>query len=74
MLVKWVARPPRIWCIFYNEEENCIEALSDSEGLVRFQFTREGIFDRVSEDLARRTPIHTKGGGTCNPLFANNRI
>ena len=35
-LGKWVARLPRIWRIFYDEEENCIEAMSDSEGLVRF--------------------------------------
>ena len=28
-LGKWVARLPRIWRIFYDKEENCIEAMSD---------------------------------------------
>ena len=72
-----MARSPRIWRIFYDKEENCIEALSDSEGLVRFQFTREGIFDRVPEDLARTTQVHTEGGAPatpCSPSSATESI
>ena len=33
-LGKWVAASPRIWRVFYNEGKNCIEALSDTVGLV----------------------------------------
>ena len=71
-LGRWVARSPRIWRIFYDEEEDCIEALSDSEGLVRFQGTRDGIFDRVPEDPARTTRIHTEGEAPATPCSPSN--
>ena len=31
-LGKWVASSPRIWRVFWNKEEVCLEVLSDSEG------------------------------------------
>ena len=33
LLGKWVTRSPRIWRFFYDREENCIEAVSDEDGL-----------------------------------------
>ena len=46
---------PRIWRVFYDEDKNCIEALSDTVGLVRFQQDRGRWFVRA-EELADGTP------------------
>ena len=36
-LGKWVARPLRIWRVFWDSKGNNIEAVSDTEGLIIYQ-------------------------------------
>ena len=45
-LGKWVLRSPRIWRAFYDEDENCIEVLSDEEGLIWCDHVRGRNFRR----------------------------
>ena len=45
-LGKWVARSPRIWRVFYDQDENCVEVLSDEEGLIRCDQVRGRTFRR----------------------------
>ena len=33
----WVATSPQIWRVFYDEEENCMEVLSDTEGVIKYK-------------------------------------
>ena len=45
-LGKWVLRSPRIWRAFYDEDENCVEVLSDEEGLIWCDHVRGRNFRR----------------------------
>ena len=33
-----MAASPRIWRVFYDEEDNCMEVLSDTEGLLKYRY------------------------------------
>ena len=45
-LGKWVAKSPRIWRVFYDRDQNCVEVLSDEEGLIRCDHDRGRTFRR----------------------------
>ena len=45
-LGNWVAASPRIWRVFYDEEENCMEVLSDTEGLLKYRYGSTRTFYR----------------------------
>ena len=34
----WVAASPRIWRVFYDEDENVMEVLHDEKGLIRYEY------------------------------------
>ena len=50
-LGKWVARSPRIWRIFWDSKENCIEAVSDSEGPIIYHNKIGRNFYRVRDNV-----------------------
>ena len=50
-LSKWVARSPRIWRFFYDREENCIEAVSDKDGLIRYDKESGSRFVKAQENI-----------------------
>ena len=45
-LGNWVAALPRIWRVFYDKEDNCMEVLSDAEGLLRYKYGATRTFYR----------------------------
>ena len=40
----WVAASPRIWRVFYDELDNCMEVLSDTEGMIKYKQDRYARF------------------------------
>ena len=58
-LGKWVASSSRIWRVFWNKEEVCLEVLSDTEGLIRFQHEEGRNYvraDAVEDGVPRGLP------------------
>ena len=47
MLGKWRETSPKIWRVFYDKDKNCIEVMSDEEGLVQYNFEARRRFKRV---------------------------
>ena len=37
-LGNWVAASPRIWRVFYDDDENVMEVLHDEKGLIRYEY------------------------------------
>ena len=33
----WVAASPQIWRVLYDEEDNCMEVLSDIEKVIKYE-------------------------------------
>ena len=62
-LGKWRETSPRIWRVFYDKDENCIEVMSDKEGLVQYDFEARRRFKRappISHVEPRGTPSNAE--------------
>lgn len=54
-LGNWVAALPRIWRVFYDKDNNCMETMSDTEGIIKYEFQSTRRFTRV-ETTVNATP------------------
>ena len=46
----WAAASPRIWRVFWNEGDNIIEVLSDTEGVIKYEHEQYATFTRTHAD------------------------
>ena len=49
-LGNWVAASPRIWRVFYDDNENVMEVLHDEKGLIRYEYDSTRQFRNPQSD------------------------